>query len=267
MGQGMAGSGQGNLGAASDAYGKYAGMTQEDYQGMISGAMNSDLVQRQKEMSNRNIQDTLNSNVQQLNQQSTASGNMGSSRAGVAQGVMTSKAMQAQSDANLAIDQNAYQNAISSVNNQISSSLSGASGLGSLGQFQVGQGMQGVNQGTNWLNQIQQNNISDLNNMFTAGTIRQQNAQNQANVNWQNQVNSQNPALTQWQQLVNALGPAAGWSTHATGKNTATVSGGGGGIGGALGGLAGAGIGGYFGSGAGAMAGSGVGSGLGSLFG
>ena len=265
-GQSSYGTGTSNLASSADAYSKYANMSQADYQGMISGAMNSDLVNQQKAISNRNIQDSLNANVQALNQSATATGNMGNSRAGVAQGVMTGKALQAQSDANTAIDQNAYTNAISAVNNQISTGLSGASGLSTLGQYQSSQGLNAVGNASTLYNQIQNNNISDLNNAYTAGTAYQTNAQNQANVNYQNAINQSNPYLGQWQQIVNALSPAASWSQTGTNTTTQTVSGGSGGWASAIGGLAGAGIGGYFGGSQGAAVGSGVGSGVGGAF-
>lgn len=267
QGQNMTGQGQSNMQGASDAYSKYANMSQDDYLGMISNATNSDLVNQQKDIASRDINEQLNKSVNALNQQSNASGNMGSSRAGVAQGVMAGKAAQVLSDTNTAINQNAYQNAMNSVNNQISSSLSGASGLGSLGQSQWSGGMGATNSASNWMNTINQNKVSDLNNMWTAGGAMQQNAQNQANNSWYNQINQDNPYLGQLQLLLGTLGGTAGWSTSGTGTNTTTQSGGGGGWGSAIGGLAGAGIGGYFGGAQGAGVGSGVGGSVGGMFG
>lgn len=251
---------------AANTFNKYANMSNADYNQMISDATNSGLVNTQKEISTRNIQKALDKNVNQLNQAASGTGNMGSSRAGVAQGVMTSEALTAIGDANAAIDQNAYQNAINSVNNQIGSSLSAAGQLSSQGLNFSQMGMSGLNSSMGWNNTINDNVIKDLNNMFNAGSIFQTNSQNQANNAWQNQVKNDNPYLSQWQQIVNALGPAAGWSTTGTQTSTAKTSGGGSNWMSGLTGLAGAGIGGYFGGSTGATAGAGIGSSLGSMF-
>lgn len=258
------------LNQANDAaatFNRYSNMSNADYNQMIADATNSGLVNTQKEISTRNIQKALDKNVNQLNQAASGTGNMGSSRAGVAQGVMTGEAMTAIGDANAAIDQNAYQNAINSVNNQIGSSLSAAGQLSSQGLNFSQMGMSGLNSSMGWNNQILNNKIADLNNMFSAGSIYQQDSQNNMNTNWYNQINKDNPYLGQFQLLYNTLGGTAGWSTSGTGTSTSKTSGGSSGFGGALGGLAGAGIGGWLGGSTGAGIGSSVGGSFGSIFG
>ena len=62
---------------------------------MTSALYDSDTVKSQTDQLGKTVREQLAGNIQDINQASTSSGNMGSSRAGVAEGVAKGKAAEA----------------------------------------------------------------------------------------------------------------------------------------------------------------------------
>lgn len=158
--------------AVKESEANYAGLAEQakapGMNALISQYYNSDLVNQQKADLQSDLADQYNQGVQQLNQQATAAGSMGNSRAGVAQGVMFGKEQTSYAKGVAAINQNAYTTATQLAQNQIS------------------------NLGTIYQNQ-RTNAISDVNNRYQAGTVYQSAAQAQADTDWKNKMVQANP--------------------------------------------------------------------------
>lgn len=212
-----------NVGQASTAL---SGMTSGGVSGdqinsLASQLYDNDTVNSQVSTLTDNAMKNYDRQVQGLNQNATMTGNMGSSRAGVAQGVMageTNKAIaQGTADIQNNARTNAYSQALSTLQNNQSTNLNAANSLGSLGmnQGQLQAGNAGIYQ-----------NI--LQNEATAANTTQTQAQGQADTNWFNQVGQSNAGwdnLSKYLQTVGSIGGMGGTS-NSTGKTTASGGGG-----------------------------------------
>lgn len=159
---------------------------------------NSELVGQQKQQLEQDVQANLDKNVQQLNQQSSGSGNMGSSRAGVAQGVMTGEASKAIATGTAAIEQSAFDKSMNlAAQNLISNQQNQLGAAGQLGSLGTNAGQLGLGSANAW-NQMGQNQL-------TGAGILQQHNQNILNNKWFNQQGQQNMG---WDQLNKYLGVA-----------------------------------------------------------
>lgn len=234
------------------------GIGGKDINDLAAELYDNEMVQSQTEQLGKDVQDALGKDIQGLNQRASAAGGMGSSRAGVAQGVATGKAADAmaQGSSNIqnAARQQAYQQAGQTLQGNQNTALSGAGALGSLGMGQLGM-----------LGQVGNLYQQNLQNQLTGSGILQNQNQNVLDNKWFNQQGQQNVG---WDALNKYLGVAGGIGGMG-GTNTSTIKGGGGkggGLGGALGSIAGAGLGGFFGGTGGAQLGMGLGGGIGSLF-
>lgn len=134
---------------------------------------NNDLVDSQISAANRQIDNTLNENtLTGIDRNATSTGNMGSSRAGIAQAVASREAAQMKTDNANTITSNAYNNALSTAANTLqnnnNTTLSGISGNASLSNNLAGQASQYGTTTTNALSPLLQS--SQLNQMLTANT-------------------------------------------------------------------------------------------------
>lgn len=162
---------------------------------LISSYMDNDAVKANYNQLKANLSEVYEGQVQGLNQRATATGNMGSSRAGVAQGVMAG-----QMDKNLSqgfnqIYNNAYTNATSLAQQQISNT-------GSI------------------LGVQRTNALQDIQNRFNAGTSLQTETQSQLNNDYQNQFNANNPYYVQAQYTWPLLSGVADFSKTGTTNTT-----------------------------------------------
>lgn len=226
-------SGIGGIGGASDVLGNLAQgggkITSDDINKMAKDLYQSDRVDSQVAQLSKDVNEGLKGQLQNLNQQSSASGNMGSSRAGVAEGVATGKAADAIAQGSAAIKnqamQDATQQAIGTLSGNVSNQMGAASQWGNLG---LGAGQLGGTS-ANISNQI-------LQNQLTGAGITQNQAQNVLNNNWFNQ---QGQANAGWDNLSKLLGMAGsigglGGTNNSTGKGGSSVSGAMGGLGGLM---------------------------------
>lgn len=197
------------------------GVTGSDINNLASQLYDNDTVNSQIGTLTDNANKNYNKQVQSLNQSATTSGNMGSSRAGVSQGVMageTNKAIaQGTADIQNTARTNAQSQALSTLQNNQGTNLSAANSLGSLG----------MNQG-----QLQANNANiyqtALQNEATAANTTQTQAQAAAENDWFNQVGSSNAGWDNLSKYLSVVGSIGGMGGTTTGTNTATTSGGGG---------------------------------------
>ncbi|MGL5013658.1 MAG: hypothetical protein ACRC6V_05120 [Bacteroidales bacterium] len=216
--QGMSGIGQatGALGGLTQQ-----GITSDDINNMAKDLYDNEMVASQKEQLGKDVQHGLDKNVQQLNQQSSGSGNMGSSRAGVAQGVMTGEAMDAVAQGNASIENSArnqaYGQALGTLQGNQSTALGAAGQLGNLG---LGSGS--LMSGTLGAQQ----NI--LGNQLTGAGILQNQAQNQLNNNWFNQQGQANAGwdnISKYLGIAGSIGGMGGSSTTTGSSSTGTLGG------------------------------------------
>lgn len=193
--QGVSGIGQatGALGGLTQQ-----GITGEDINKLAGELYNKDLVESQTKQLTKDVQAGLDKNIQGLNQQASASGNMGSSRAGVAEGVAVGKAGEAIAEGSAAIQNAASQAAVNQALGTLQGNQNTALGAaGQLGNLGLGSGNLGL--GTlNGQNQILQNQLQ-------GGILGQMHSQNQANNNWFNQTGQANAG---WDNLSKYLGMA-----------------------------------------------------------
>lgn len=213
----------GNVNNASNAL---TGMTQGGITGQqvndLAGELyDSDTVNSQTAQLGKDVNHAYEGQVEQLNQQAGASGNMGSSRAGVAQGVISGKANDALAKGTADIQNsartNAYSQALGTLQGNQSTNLNAANSLGSLG----------MNQG-----QLAAGNASIyqqmLGNQFNAANVGQTQAQNSALNDYFNQYGQSQAGWSNLQQYLNTVGSIGGMGGTSNSSGTNTASGGGG---------------------------------------
>jgi len=194
------------------------GITAKDINSMTSALYDSDTVKSQTDQLGKTVRDQLAGNIQDINQSSTSSGNMGSSRAGVAEGVAKGKAAEAiatgVADIQNTARTTAQQAALNTLQNNQSTQLNAANQLGSLGTSSAGL----LNQTANQYNQVYQNALQGSN-------VLQTQAQNVADTNWFNKVGQQQQGWANLGNLANIAGSIGSMGGTSTG--TAKQSGGG----------------------------------------
>lgn len=151
--------------------------TTQDIVNGAQGLVNNDLLQGQIDATNRGIQRNLTEQAfTGIDRNAVGSGNLGSSRAGIAQAVAAREASQQMADNENAIRSNAYNNALSQsqsvLNNNNANMLSGYQGLSGLGNnlaSQAGSYANSLNSGLSNMGQaasleamLQQNNQANL---------------------------------------------------------------------------------------------------------
>lgn len=196
------------------------GVTGDQINGLASQLYDNDTVNSQIGNLTEDAMKNYDRQVNSLNQQAGATGNMGSSRAGVAQGVMageTNKAIaRGTADIQNSARTSAYQQALGTLQQNQGTNLSAAGALGQLGMNQGG--LQAGNAG------VYQN---ALQNEALAANTTQNQAQGKANNDWFNQVGNSNAGwdnLSKYLGITGSIGSMGGTST-----GTGTNSGGGGG--------------------------------------
>ena len=215
--QGMSGIGQatGALGGLTQQ-----GITSEDINKMAGELYDKDTVERQTGELTKNVQASLDKNVQGINQAASGSGNMGSSRAGVAEGVAIGEASDAIASGTAAIQNDASQKAMQGALGTLAGNQSTALGAaGQLGQLGLGSG--GLMSGTLGAQQ----NI--LGNQLTGAGILQNQNQNQLNNNWFNQTGKNNAGwdnLSKYLGMAGSVGGMGGTSTTTGGNKGNALS-------------------------------------------
>lgn len=220
--QGLSGIGQAT-GALSGL--TQQGITSENINKMAKDLYDTEMVKSQKESLGKDIQSGLEKQVQSINQSAAGSGNMGSSRAGVAEGVATGEAADAYATGAAGIENaarnSAYSQALGTLQGNQSTALNAA---GQLGQLGLGSGNL-MGSTTNAQNQILQNQLQ-------GSLIGQNQNQNILNNNWFNQ---QGQANAGWDNLNKYLGIAGSIGGMGGTSTTTGNTGGGGGLSGLVG--------------------------------
>ncbi|ECW3055614.1 hypothetical protein F3W96_19690 [Salmonella enterica] len=242
---------------------KFANMTQADYQAGFKSEYNGDLVKEQIAGLTSDVNDWYMGATHGLDQQATASGNMGSSRAGVAQGVLGGQAAKAISSGSLqyrTAEESAAQNRYMSYLNM---QQQGASQLASLAGQQISTGSNFYNQGMGYQSQYNAGWLQNQQNAINVGSMLQQQQQNQLDIMRQNQLLQQSPALARLGYMNQFLGPIANYSSSGSKTTTTVAPAQGNGMMGGIMGAAGAVAGAYFGGPMGAQLGASLGGAVG----
>ncbi|EDK8707175.1 hypothetical protein GHH61_23600 [Salmonella enterica] len=263
MGQSQLDKGLGLQESAQGMLSRIAGMTTEDYHKAFESEFNSDLVNQQIAEATKDINEQTAQDIYGLNQNASLSGNMGSSRTGVTQGVIQGKALRAIGSASVqyrtAEESAAQQRVMSYLGMQQSS----ASSLANLAQSQISTGYNAYNQGMSYLNQYNQNYLQNQQNAYNVGLQQQQRQQQMLQAAQYNSWLGSSPALARLQQYGGILSPFANSQTTGNKTTTTVAPAQGNGMMGGLMGAAGAVAGGFFGGPMGASLGASLGGSIG----
>ncbi|MCS5736584.1 hypothetical protein, partial [Herbiconiux daphne] len=202
---------------------RIAGMTTADYQKAFASEFNSDLVNSQIAEATKDINEQRDQSIYELNQSATLSGNMGSSRSGVAQGVIVGKAARAVGAASVQYRTAEEQLAQNRVMSYLGMQQQSANSLASIAGQQISTGYNAYNQGMSYLNQYNQNYLQNQQNAYNVGLQQQQRQQQALNANQYNAWLLSNPSLARLQQYGGILSPFANAGTTGT-RNTTTVA-------------------------------------------
>ncbi|MGL5016118.1 MAG: hypothetical protein ACRC6V_17835 [Bacteroidales bacterium] len=217
---------QGNqtLGQATGGLGGLAqqGVTSEDLNKMASDLYDSEMVQSQKGQLTQDVQAGLDKNIQGLNQQASAGGNMGSSRAGVAEGVAVGEAGKAIATGSANIENSARQQAYGQALGTLQGNQNTALGaLGQMGQLGLG----GINANSSAMGQMGSLWNQGLQNQLMGAGIGQQNQQDILNNKWFNQTGQANAGWDNLSKYLGIAGSIGGMGGNQTTSGSGTSSG------------------------------------------
>ncbi|MGL5015521.1 MAG: hypothetical protein ACRC6V_14735 [Bacteroidales bacterium] len=215
--QGLSGIGQatGILGGLANQ-----GLTSDKINEMAKDLYDTDLVQSQKEQLGKNIEHGLDKRVQGINQASAGSGNMGSSRAGVAEGVAIGEASDAFATGAAGIENAARQQAYGQAMGALQGNQNTALGAGqALGQLGLGS--------ANMMGGVLGAQNSILQNQLTGAGILQNQSQNQLNNKWFNQQGQANAGWDNISKYLGIAGSIGGMGGTSTSTGTSQSGGGG----------------------------------------
>lgn len=193
-------------------------ITAQQVGNLSSSLYDEEGVREQKKELAEDLQKQYATNVQSLNQQAVEGGNMGSSRAGVAQGVLAAGEQESLARGAAQIEttarNTAQQQAIGILGQNVNTRTQAAGALGNLGLSQQQLGSQSA--------QLYQ---QALQNQFTAAQTGQAQKQAEAENNYYNAYGAQNAGwenLARYQSMMTQLGGLGGTSTGtATGGQSA----------------------------------------------
>lgn len=263
LGQTQLEGGLNNQQGAFDRVSRLADMSQDEFQAGFKSEYNSDLVNEQIAGLSDDVNLAYQKQVQGLNQQASASGNMGSSRAGVAQGVMAGQAQKAIASGSLQYRTAEQSAAFNRYSSMLGLQSQGANQLASLAAQQINNGQNLFNTSIGYQSQATAGGLSNQQNAINAGSLLQQQQQGQLDVNRMNELMKASPALARLGYMNNFLAPIANYSTSGTATNTTISSPQGNGVMGGLMGSIGSVAGAYFGGPLGAQLGGSLGGAIG----
>ncbi|WP_438516057.1 hypothetical protein [Cetobacterium sp.] len=195
-------------------------LTAEGIYNTAQGLVNHDLINSQTAALKDAVSEGLAGTVQGINQRAVAGGGMGSSRAGVAEGVATEGAAKAIAQGSAAITGAATDKAVQAAIQSGMNQLSGLGQLGSQGNNMYGQGQAGIMGGV-------AGNRQDLLDKLGAGGMWQSEEEKKAAIDRYNEMIKQNPSLA----ALGELGPlilqfaGLGGTSNTTGSSTTNSSG------------------------------------------
>lgn len=211
-GMGGIGKGAGVLGEAADGG---LGISSQDINKLAKDLYKGEVVQSQVDQLGKNVREQLGEQIQGLNQQAVAAGSMGSSRAGIEEGVAKGRAAEAIASGSAQIQNQAIQDAMnraqSIAQGNVWTRMQGAQGAG-----QLGLGAGNLQSGLGAIqNQMTQNQLQG------AGILQNQ-AQNVLDTNWMNKVGQQQAGWDALSKYLGVVGPIGGMGGSGTQTGTST---------------------------------------------
>lgn len=213
----ISGAAQGGMAGMQQGIGALGGLTQQGVTGkdineLASELYDSDMVNAQKEQIGKDVSQQLGKAVQGINQGASASGGMGSSRAGVMEGVATGKAADAIASGSAAVEnaarQQAYGQALGTLQGNQNTALGAAGQLGSIGLGSMGA-----------MGNLAGQQLGATQQGLGAAGILQNYNQNVLNNKWFNEQGKQNAgwdALGKYSSIIGGIGGMGGSSTGTT---------------------------------------------------
>lgn len=258
--------GQKNVSQYNNILSNIGGMTQADYSNAIQNEINGAITGNRIRDLQTNINEQTGTAINALNKQAGGSGNMGNSRAGVAQGIIQGKAAQALTQGITTIQGEEETAAANRVQSYLTNKYNAATAGLTAAQNQQQFGYNAFNQGQTYNSQFNAGYLQNIQNALTAQEQVRGYQQQQLDVNRMNQLQRMSPALNRLMYANQGLAPIANFSTSGTSSGTTTTTqSSSGGLGQSLMGMAGAAAGAYFSGGLGLTAAQGMG--LGGMFG
>ncbi|EHQ2770453.1 hypothetical protein KRB99_000022 [Salmonella enterica] len=221
-GAGLMSQGQQQLSGATDILSRLQNLSQGDYQKMLASEENTDLVNQNIAQLTSDVNDYTNKQIQGLNQSATQSGNMGSSRAGVAQAVIVGQGAKAIASGSLQYRTQEEQLAQNRLMSYLNLQGSTASQLAGIGSNQLQMGMGAYQSGVGYGSQYTAGQLQNLQNTVNAGNMQRAYSQQQIDVNRQNALMAQSPSLTRLAYANQYLLPMAQLSQTSNGTVTST---------------------------------------------
>lgn len=234
--------GQEGLNSAQGILSQYANWSQEDMQNAMQSEYNGDLVREQIAGATQDINDEMNAGIQDINHRAVNAGAMGSSRAGVAEGVTRGKALRAIGTASTQFRTNEESAAYQRLMGFVQTRTGAAGQQAQIAQTQLNYGTNAFNTGMGY--QTQANNLTTQNaqNRLTAGEYMRNYEQQQLDLQNYNSMLRQSSSLQRLMYVNQGLSPIAGYQTFGnttgntqTNQNSKSTSSGGSALGGALG--------------------------------
>lgn len=256
--------GQGYLGSAVNTFSKLQNLTGDQFAKDYAQEYNGDLVKSRISQVSDLYNDQKNQSIQSLNQNATASGNMGSSRAGVAQGVL--EAQTAKNIASSTVDIQAQEEAAveQRLMNRYGLNQSAAGSMANIGSTQINNGMNATSLGYGVYTAGNQAQITNWNNSIYSGGTLQGIQQQNVDTAYNNSLLAQSPSLARLGYMNQVLGPMANFQTSGTQTQTTVTPQQKSSPWGSILGAVGTGVGAYFGGPLGAQLGGAVGGAVGS---
>ncbi|EGJ3141391.1 hypothetical protein IGV50_004415 [Salmonella enterica subsp. enterica serovar Newport] len=266
QGKSMLNQGQEYLGGATDVLSRIQNMSGEDWQKDFNQEYNSDFVKSRISQVSDIYNEQKNASIQSLNQGATQSGNMGSSRAGVAQGVIESQAAKNIASATTDIQAQEEAAAEQRLMNRYGLSTGAAGQMAGIGQQSIATGLNLTGQGYGVYQAGNQAQIANWTNALNAGQTQQEIEQQNLDIARQNAMMAQSPSLQRLGYMNQFLGPMANYQTYGTNTSTTTTQAAKKSPWGTVLGAVGTGVGAYFGGPVGAQIGGSIGGMVGSQF-
>ncbi|EHB2726790.1 hypothetical protein JXH92_003676 [Salmonella enterica subsp. enterica serovar 4,[5],12:b:-] len=230
--------GQTGLANAQSSLNGLQNMTTEEYNNYLKGFYNSDLVNSQIKQLSETVNQQEGKDILNLNIGASQAGGMGSSRAGVAQGVIAGKAQQAIASGTVQFQTAQQQQAQSFLANYLNTRQNAAATNAQIAQSQLNYGTSAYGTGTNYYTQYLAGNRQNQQDAINAAQIQRQYQQQQLDIQRANNILQQTGSQQRLMYVNQALAPIAGYASTSNGVQTTTTAGGGNSL---LGGLMGAG--------------------------
>ncbi len=207
---------------SADLLDRLQNLSQGDYQKMLASEENTDLVNQNIAQLKQDVNETTMQNLHGIDQGATSTGNVGSSRAGVMQGVAIGQGAKAVASGSLQYrtqeEQLAQNRLMSYLNLQSNAATTGAQ----IGTNQMNTGLNMFGTGMNYYGQYNAGQMQNVQNAVNAGNVMRAYNQQQIDVNRQNALMSQSPSLTRLAYANQYLLPMAQLSQTSNGTVTNT---------------------------------------------